>query len=263
MKAYGLDSHIAEIYDQTETQTADVALIRRLLAGRAGLRILEPFCGNGRILLPLASDRHEVVGMDVAEAMLDSARAKAALLPQAVRERVTLLNLDVLTGDWPSRFDLVILGGNCFYELATPEEQEGCVRRAALALRPGGYIYVDNNHMEGPLPPDWCNPAVQAGRFPTGTCADGTRLEGTTQTIWHDAPSRLVRFRRTVTVTRPDGTVQRYEYTEQKHPVSGAEVRGWLEHHGFVVESMYGDRQGSPYTEASPRAIFWACRGRS
>ena len=40
--------------------------------------------------------------------------------------------------------------------------------------------------------------------------------------------------------------------------MSKGEVQGWLEKHGFEVEAIYGDRDGSPYTESSGRAIFWA-----
>ena len=70
---YSLDAHVAEIYDGVETQTDDVKLIRRLIAGRGRLRILEPFCGTGRILIPLASDGHEIVGFDQSAPMLDRA----------------------------------------------------------------------------------------------------------------------------------------------------------------------------------------------
>jgi len=56
--AYDIEPHIAEIYDQVETYTDDLYLIRRLIGGRVPLRILEPFCGTGRILIPLALDGH-------------------------------------------------------------------------------------------------------------------------------------------------------------------------------------------------------------
>ncbi|HUV38997.1 MAG TPA: class I SAM-dependent methyltransferase, partial [Planctomycetota bacterium] len=141
--AYNLDVHVAEIYDRVETQTDDVALIRRLIADKGTLRVLEPFCGNGRIVIPLACDGHEIVGMDRAKAMLDSARAKTAGLPAEVRRRITLIEADVLASDWPNDFDLVLLGGNCFYELASAAEQESCVARASAALKPGGCVYVD------------------------------------------------------------------------------------------------------------------------
>jgi hypothetical protein len=178
-------------------------------------------------------------------------------LPEHVRRRIALFQSDVTTEEWPRSFDVVLLGGNCFYELATPEEQEGCIASAAKALRSGGYVFVDNDHMEGELAESWRRPGAERS-FPTGTCADGTRLESSTETIWFDAGLRLVRFRRRTKVVSPDGRVTEVEYTQQKHPCSTAEVRGWLEQHDFIVEHLFGDRAGSPYSETSGRAIFWA-----
>ena len=254
---YDIEPHIAEIYDQSETYTDDVELIRNLIGGRGPLRILEPFCGTGRILIPLALDGHELVGLDQARGMLDRAWAKISQLPQEVQRRITLFEADVTCEKWPEGFDLVILGANCFYELATPQEQERCIISAAASLNSGGHVYVDNNHMEGDLDESWQQSGVSEG-FPTGTCSDGTYVESTTETIWWDAPRRLVRFRRCTKVTLPDGSIIKKEYVQQKHPVSAVEVQAWLKIHGFVVERMYGDRAGNRYTEASKRAIFWA-----
>src|SRR3972149_2266514 len=89
---YDVEPHIAEIYDQSETYADDVALIRRLIGplphpahckdqqwrGRKHLRILEPFCGTGRILIPLAEDGHTLVGLDQAGGMLARAASKLA-----------------------------------------------------------------------------------------------------------------------------------------------------------------------------------------
>jgi SAM-dependent methyltransferase len=260
--AYDIEPHIAEIYDQVETYTDDVALIRRLIGERGPWRILEPFCGTGRILIPLALDGHTLVGLDQSKGMLDRARTKIAELPEPVQRRITLAQADVIGDPWPQGFDLVILGGNCFYELATPQEQGGCIISAAAALNPGGYVYVDNDHQEGELDRSWQRPGARQG-FPTGTCADGARIETTTEIIWYDVPGRFARFRRCTHVTLLDGRVTEREYIQQKHPVSAVEVRMWLEAHGFAVEFLCGDRAGNPYTEASQRAIFWARRTRT
>jgi SAM-dependent methyltransferase len=254
---YDIEPHIVELYDQSETYTDDVELIRNLIDGRGSLRILEPFCGTGRILIPLALDGHELVGLDQAKGMLARARAKTAELSKDVQERITLVEVNVISYEWPQGFDLVILGGNCFYELATPQEQEQCIASAATVLNFGGYIYVDNNHMEGALDESWRHPGAREG-FPTGICDDGTRIESTTETIWYDASARLVRFRRSTRVALPGGQIVEKEYVQQKHPVSTIEVRAWLNTHGFVIEQLYGDRAGNPYTETSERAIFWA-----
>jgi SAM-dependent methyltransferase len=237
------------------------------------LRILEPFCGTGRILIPLAQAGHTLVGLDQAAGMLDRARQKLARLDPAVQSRVTFCQANVITTEWPSGFDLVILGGNCLYELATPEEQEHVIHSAAACLNPGGYVYVDNDHMEGDLDPSWQQPGVRPG-FPTGVCADGIRVESTIETIWFEVPARLAKFRRTTRVhvsgsgetnhlsMSSSGTVSgkviEVEYIQQKHPVSAVEVQSWLECYGFVIEKTFGDRAGNPYHSQSPRAIFWA-----
>lgn len=255
--AYDVEPHVAEIYDQSETYTDDVELIRRLIDGRGPWRILEPFCGTGRIMIPLALDGHELVGLDGAQGMLARAQAKVSGLASAVQQRIILSEADVTVAEWPRGFDLVILGGNCFYELATPQEQEGCIASAAASLKPGGYVYVDNNHMEGDLDELWRKPGDNHKGL-SGTCVDGTRVESTMETIWYDAPRRLVKFRRRTRVTLPDGQVIEREHVQQKHPPSTGEVQGWLEAHGLEIEHLYGDRVGNPYAESSKRAIFWA-----
>ncbi len=256
--SYEIDPHIAEFYDQHETQMDDVELIRRLVASHGRLRILEPFCGTGRILIPLVEEGHEIVGLDQSEHMLDRARAKIAELPSAVGKRITLIHADATVGDWPGGFDLVLLGGNCFYELASPVEQEGCVVSATTALKPGGYVYVDNDHMEDEIPQAWLPTVKRPTGFPSGTCTDGTRLEGTTETLEFDSEKRLWLSRRGITVIFPDGTKKTIERLQQKHPVSFGEVKDWLEEHSFVIEKTFGDRAGNPYSADSPRAIFWA-----
>lgn len=254
---YDVEPHVAEIYDQVDTHTDDVELLRTFVGQGRTLRILEPFCGTGRILIPLALDGHKVVGIDQARGMLSRARARVAQLPEQVRARITLIRADVTNCTWPSGFDLVVLGGNCFYELATPDEQEGCVASAASSLRSSGHVFVDNDHMEGELAASWQQPGVSEG-FPTGLCADGARVEGAGEVIWWDAPRRLVRFRRSTRVTLPDGSAVERELVQQKHPVSTQEVRSWLEAHGLAIARHCGDYSGGPYTNASERAIFWA-----
>jgi SAM-dependent methyltransferase len=260
-RAYDMDAHVAEIYDRVETHREDLDLLRGLLPEGRALPILEPFCGTGRLALPLAADGHDVVGFDRSRHMLDRARAKVRALEGGDRLRITLKEGHALRDPWPVGFDLVLLGGNCFYELGTPEAQERCVALASGSLREGGTLFVDNNHMEGELDESWRNPPGRIGRaFPTGLCDDGTRVEGTVETIEYDVRSRIVRLRREVRLTFPDGSEKEREWVEQCHPPSFEEVASWLEKSGLVVERTFGDRQGNAYREDAPRAIFWARR---
>ena len=256
--SYDIHPAVAEAYDLHETHTSDVELVRRLIGDRKPLRILEPFCGTGRILLPLACDGHEVVGIDAACHMLERARRKAEQLPEDTRRRITLIRGDTVAGGWPGEFDLVVLGGNCFYALADAAEQEGCIASAAAALKPGGHVFVDNDHMETPLPESWTRPGIRKTRWPSGRQADGCVLEGYTENLECDAQARIWRARRTILVRHPSGRTETCTHLEQKHPVSRDEVAGWLTAHSLTIEQSFGDHAGNPYTPDSPRATFWA-----
>jgi SAM-dependent methyltransferase len=256
--AYDLiDSYIVDIYDQTETQVDDVELLLALVGDRPR-RILEPFCGNGRILLPLARAGHEVVGIDNSDCMLRDLAKRSLALPAEAQERLSCVNADATAEEWPRGFDLVVLGGNCFYELATATQQEQCIRSAEKSLQVGGYLFLDNNHMEGGLSEEWQTTLGPQPAFPSGLCRDGTRVSGTRETLAFDVEKRLIRFRRTVTVESPDGSVSRREWIQQKHPPSTEEMQVWLQRYGFVVEELWGDRNRSPYEPNSERAVYWA-----
>ena len=256
-----------ETYDQHETQTDDVEFICGLLDDlrrRTGLdrplKVLEACCGTGRILIPLAQAGHEAVGIEQSRGMLERAWQKLTALPAEVRERTTLIQADMTTDPWPTDFDAVVMAGNCFYELAAEDEQEGFIASAASALRPGGHLLVDNDHMEGPLPKNWTRPGMGKTRF-GGKLADGSIVEYWTENLDCDAPNRIWRARRTVRIIRPDGKREEHALFQQKHPVSFAEVEGWLARHGFAIAATFGDHRGSPYRPEAPRAIFWAGKG--
>ncbi|KAA3647207.1 MAG: class I SAM-dependent methyltransferase [Chloroflexi bacterium] len=253
---YSFDPHIAELYDQIENYMDDVGLIRTLMGDKKKFYILEPFCGTGRICIPLAQAGHRVVGIDQSRPMLDRARVKIKELSVEIPHRIDLIQADVMNSDWPGGFDLVILGGNCFYEFGTAEEQERCIDLASKAVLPGGYIYVDNNHMEGDLDPSWYKPGIRSS-FPTGTCEDGTVIMSTSEPLWHDAPMRLIKELRRTKIVFPTGDLVHEEYVRQTHPVSTLEVQSWLGKYGFEIRGHYGDRSSNPYTPASTRSIFW------
>ena len=205
-KLYDVEAHIAEIYDQGVTHTDDIELIQKLIAKRGGLQILEPFCGTGRILIPLAEDGHTIVGIDKAGGMLARAKTKVERLSEEIQGRISLIETDAIEEEWPCGFDVVILGGNCFYKLATPAEQEKCIKSAHFSLKLGGHIFIDNNHMEGDLDQTWQEPGIKQS-FPTGRCEDGTIVESTMEIEWYDVSQRLARFRRKTKVTLPDGAM--------------------------------------------------------
>jgi SAM-dependent methyltransferase len=251
------DPLLAELYDQAITESDDVEMIRRLIAGMGPLNILECFCGTGRILAPLACDGHAVTGIELAAGMLARARAKLERPGADVRDRATLRVADVLAGGWGGGYDLVIIGANAFYELPSPEQQARCIGHAAAALKPGGWLFVDNDDYKC----DWgAGPFGSARVVFEGTGSDGTFGRFTMKNVSFDADRDVLAMERIWTKRRPDGAEVVRRYLGHKHPVSAAEVRGWLGQYGFEVLNVYGDRSGAPYTSSSRRAIFWAMK---
>jgi len=259
---YSTALHIAEAYDQIETQTEDVALISRLIGPRHDLSIFEPFCGTGRITIPLARKGHHLVALDESEGMLGRLRHKLEHEPRVVRDRIRIIASPVFAVGWPAQQDVVLLGGNCFHEVNSSDEQRALIYRARSALRRGAHVYIDNDdHQSVELSPQWRKqPGNPRKAFPSGKCKDGTRLEGSTETAWYDIHGRFVHYVRRLNVTHSDGEVTHHEWRETCHPVIMEEILTWVEQAGLVVEDTFGDRKGCPYGPESPRAIVWARR---
>ena len=131
--------------------------------------VLDAGCGTGRVAIELAGRGIEVVGVDVDESMLATARQRAPQL-EWIAADLTELDLrelddaaddDVAADDGGRRtFDVVVLAGNVLLFVA-PGTQAEVVRRcgehigpsgvvvAGFSIRPGGYTTDDlDEHAE-------------------------------------------------------------------------------------------------------------------
>jgi len=255
---YDVESHVPEIYDQEETQTHDVEFIMKLLRDANCSTILEPFCGTGRILLPLAEDGYEIVGIDSSAGMLGRLREKLHKLPESVQERINIIQSNLISSDWPKGFDAVLLAGNCLYELADIAEQQEIVRKAAGSLNAQVFLFVDNDNMEGELADSWCHIDREVESFPSGVCKDGTQLRGYTKTVYIDRKRRIWRAERRLEVVYPNGRKEERRWHTQKHPVSADEVSSWLQANGMEILRVFGGtKNGRKFQKGSERATFW------
>jgi SAM-dependent methyltransferase len=177
----------AEAYAQrfTDAEAAgddvhgEARFLARVLAGlTAGpARVLDAGCGTGRVAVRLSGLGHEVVGVDVDDAMLDVARRDA---PHLTWRRVDLAAVpDDLAG-----FDLVVLAGNVvpLCEAGTlPAVAAGCAR----SLRPGGLLVsgfgLDEEHL-----PDGC-PVTPVADWDAACAGEGLVLTERFAAWDHDA----------------------------------------------------------------------------
>ncbi len=127
-------------------------LVRRQLAGHlpvtaGALHVLDAGCGQGTQAIALARRGHHVVGLDVSDALLDTARAAAAREGAEIRQRLDFVAGDVLElgTHHAGRYDVVCCHGVAMYLPALGETVEALVG----ACRPGGLVSVLTRNRAG------------------------------------------------------------------------------------------------------------------
>jgi 2-polyprenyl-3-methyl-5-hydroxy-6-metoxy-1,4-benzoquinol methylase len=106
-------------------------LLESLLRETGGRRVLDAGCGTGRVAIELAARGFSVTGMDLDEAMLAAARAKAPEL------RWILADLCEASAHLDSEFDVVVLAGNVMIFVARGTEAT-VISQLASHVAPGG-----------------------------------------------------------------------------------------------------------------------------
>jgi len=229
------------------------------LADRADGAILELAVGSGRLAVPLAEAGHSVTGIDIDPAMLDRARARASAAERGAADRLSLVEADLVDVRLPAagRFGLAIIALNSLLVLPTRAAQRAAVRTLADHLAPGGIAAVDV----------WIPDAEDLARFDGRISLEWPRLDPETGAIVtkaasaaHDASSATV----TLTTIFEEGgqgePAKRWVRRDRLRLVSAAELRGFAEDAGLVVEVMAGDYGLGPMGPGSDRAVLIAVK---
>jgi S-adenosylmethionine-dependent methyltransferase len=127
-------------------------LVRRQLAANLTnraepLRVLDAGCGQGTQAIALARLGHHVVGLDVSDTLLETARGAAALQPTDVRRRLDFVVGDLLAlGDQHTgHYDLVCCHGVAMYLPSLGDTVRALVR----SCRPGGLLSLLTRNRSG------------------------------------------------------------------------------------------------------------------
>lgn len=111
----------------------------RAEAGRSGGQVLELGCGTGHKLIPIASDGHPCMGLELSPDMLAEAQRKAD-------ERgvdVEWVQGDMREFDLGRTFDLVFIAANSLLHLHEAEDLVDCFRSVRRHLAPGARLIFD------------------------------------------------------------------------------------------------------------------------
>ena len=228
----------ADIVDEERT-AEEVDLVWRLLELEPGLEVLDLACGHGRIANRLAERGARVTGLDATPLFLDLARRDAA-------ERgvdVEYVHGDMRSLPWSDRFDRVVIWFTSFGYFVD-EENRQVLSEVHRALRPGGVLVVENNHL--PVLVRYAQPDRVAER-------DGNFMidRGSYDPLTGRWPTERIVVR--------DGRVRRFRYFVRAFTFT--ELRGWLRDAGFEPVDGCGN-DGEPLSMDSRRMVVVARKPR-
>jgi len=252
---------IARLYDlDLSADPGDVDLFVAL-ARRTGDPIVELAVGSGRIAVPLAEDGHHVVGVDIDEAMLGRARARLANAGPRARDRVELVECDLVDAAANTAvraagpYQLAILALNSILILNTPERQRAALRSMAALLAPGGLAVVDVwlpvpadlTAFDGRLSLDWLRTDPETGNAVTKQSA-----------AWYDPVARLVTLVTLFDEGRAGEAPVRWTREDVLRLVTVDELIAFATDAGLQVEQVAGDHELNPLAPGSDRAVLLA-----
>ena len=216
--------------------------------------VLELCCGTGRAAVPLAEAGHRVVGVDVDAALLKLARPKKAAA-RLDDDRLKLVRADVLKVDLGQTFDWAVLLFNTLLNFTTLPVQDALLRNVRRHLKPGGRFWVDLFNPDF----EWLAVAhrtdIDPATFEVPTL--GRTVRRSTEIRRADRP-QLQHITFHYDWTDADGHAGHEASTFDLTWMFPRELVLLMERHGFEVEALYGDYDGSPVTSASPRIIACA-----
>jgi SAM-dependent methyltransferase len=221
-----------------ERSDSDASAVVELLELRAGMRVLDVPCGEGRIAGRLATLGCEVVGVDASELFLELGRER---YPNVRFERGDMRRLT-----FESEFDAALNWFTAFgyFDRAGNDAQ---LAGLARALRPGGRLVIELH-----------NPAhlarimeLTGGSTATLVERDGDLMVDRITLDRLQGRSHTERF-----IVR-DGRVRRLEFSLEQVPA--AELAQRLRDAGFSSVRLLG-RDGAPFDPEGPRLIALAER---
>ena len=243
-----LDASLYDSYATGPTEEGDIQFYVAE-ARSADSPVLELGCGTGRILIPVAEAGVEIVGLDLAPAMLAVARHKIARLGAETQGRIRLVEGDMRDFSLGQRFNLIMIPFRAFHHLLTPEDQRLALGRIREHLAEKGRLVFNI------FDPRLDLIAANSGPFgaPAQRLKEFTHPETAHRVVlWHsphyDPEGQICEDPRVFEELDADGkVVARTHRSLILRYVHRYEMQHLLELCGFKIEALYGDFRRGPF----------------
>lgn len=243
---------IAPFYDIEHAFFDEDLDIYRNFAELCGGKILEPACGSGRVLLPLARAGYTLTGVDTSAAMLEQAREK--LVQEGLLEQCQLVQQDMCTLQLPEKYRLAIVALGSFGHIVTRKKQQQALAALRHHLSVGATFILDISNEDARYMERLSGQLLHQGTWPqeNGSYVSHfiSPFSSNTQhlldlTHFYDVYRQGEAIQRTVSQT----TLYLFERNETEFLLTQA---------GFQIKDLYGNYDFGPYEHESPRMIFIA-----
>jgi SAM-dependent methyltransferase len=207
--------------------------------------VLELGCGTGRLTIPFAQEGIEIVGVDLAPAMLARAREKAGALP------IRWVEADIRTFQLGRQFQLIFTIGFVFHHLLTRADQEAALARVREHLAPDGQFVVDiwflhpESLVDNPAEKAWYSYVDQNG---VEVKVSGVERYDAVQQIWDQTIYRRWLDAAGKQRTRRTKLAMRYIFPQ--------EMEALLHYNGLRLLARYGNLEWGPLSDEEGCHIY-------
>lgn len=245
---------IAHLYDwpgalefAEKIREKDLTLLDKL-GVKPGSNILDLACGTGTLSIALAKAGYQVIGIDLAAAMLEEAKRKQQEAGEALNIRWQEGDMRYFLLDEP--VDAVLCHYDSLNHLSNETELRGTFMQVAQALKSGGFFLFDLNTLEN-YQTFWNGKDTYEG--------PNYRLK-TTSGFKEDSGKAEVQF--AVDEYNDDGELFHHEETVYEQYFNEAAVEKYLMAADFYDIQKEAFNPVEEIPEDFPLKTFWICRKR-
>ena len=245
---------IARYYDAEHTDKTDDLPLYSELAADYGDPILDVGCGTGRVMLHLAQEGYLTHGIDSEYAMLERAKIKLDMFGH-VRDKLRFHHGDVLTYDFDTSFNLVLLSYNALMHFHEQETQIALLTRLRKVIAADGLLVIDlPNAGEAFAAPD--SDTITLER--TFVDSETGHLVMQQATSYLDRAEQLMRVNWIYDEITGEGVLHRTLAPVIFRYFFYPEIRLLLRVTGFEVDAVYGSTERDPFEDGCERMVVLA-----
>jgi SAM-dependent methyltransferase len=221
----------------------------------ADSKILELGCGTGRVLIPVAEAGCHITGLDLSEHMLARCRENISELDIEVRERIQIVQGNMVDFNIDDIFHTAIIPFRPFQHLIDVNNQLSCLKSINKHLKKNGRLIFDVfqtnlDFITRPLVLD------ELEDVPEYELPDGRKLRRTGRLTGYHRTEQFNDVELIHYLTDTEGNTERLVQAFPMRYFFKYEVVHLLARCGFKIIDIFGDFNKSPLDDDSPEMIF-------